>query len=97
MKNDDKPSQYLTGKRHTNQAFRDYDVHMLIEDEGSDYLLRIGTVFERANAELSGETAYGRLILRAHHQPIKSDRQRDLQIKDVHHVAPPMDDWRPNA
>lgn len=95
--NDKHNPQDAIGKHHTNQAFRDYDVHMLIEDEGNDYLLRIGSVFERTNSELSGETAYGRLILKSHHRPINSDRQRDLQIKDVHHITPPMDGWRPNA
>lgn len=83
---------------HTNPAYRDYDVHMLIEDadEESNYLLKVGTVFERANGELTGETIYGRLILKAHKLPTP-ERYRALQVKDVSNIVPPLDEWRPNA
>jgi hypothetical protein len=94
--NDDKTPQNHIGKNHTNQAFRDYDVHMLLEDEEENYLLKIGAVFQRCNGELSGETAYGTLILKAHKYPVPV-RDHDLQIKNVHHVTPPTDDWQPNA
>ena len=93
---DDKTPPNPISKHRTNQAFRDYDVHMLLEDKDEEYLLKIGTVFQRGNGELSGETAYGRIILKELNVPT-SDRYRDLQIKDVHNNTPPVDEWRPNA
>lgn len=83
-------------RTHLTPAYRDYDVHLHIEDEDRKYLLKIGTVFERANGELSGETCHGRFILKPHKFPAP-DRYRDTPIKDVHHITPPIDDWRPNA
>ncbi len=84
-------------KTHKNNPFRDFDVHLHIEDEERNYLLKIGTVFERINGQLSGETCHGRLILKPHGAAPLPDRYRDIQIKDVHNITPPMDDWRPNA
>ena len=45
-------------RTHQTTAYRDYDIHLHIEDEDRKYLLKIGTVFERANGELSGETCH---------------------------------------
>ena len=83
-------------RTHQTTAYRDYDIHLHIEDEDRKYLLKIGTVFERANGELSGETCHGRFILRPRKFPVP-DSYRDIQIKDVNHINNPLDDWRPNA
>lgn len=96
MTQDDHSSPDPIRNHHTNPAFRDFDVHMLLEDEEENYLIKIGTVFQRINGELTGETAYGRLVLKAHKYPTPK-RYRNLQVKDVSNIAPPLDEWRPNA
>ena len=83
-------------KTYKKTPFRDFDVHLHIEDEERNYLLKIGTVSERVNGQLCGETCHGRLILKPHGS-LLPDRYDDIQIKDVHTISSPMDSWRPNA
>lgn len=44
--------------------YRDYDVHLLVEDEARNYLLNIGRIYERHSGEISGDTIHGTLIMR---------------------------------
>lgn len=44
--------------------YRDYDVHLLVEDETRNYLLKIGRLYERHSGEISGDTLHGTLIMR---------------------------------
>ncbi|MCJ8274570.1 MAG: hypothetical protein MJK04_34875 [Psychrosphaera sp.] len=83
-------------KTYKNNPFRDFDVHLHIEDDERNYLLKIGTVFERVNGQLSGETCHGHLILTPHGCPLP-DRSAEIQVKDICGIMPPTHDWRPNA
>ena len=96
--NDDETPQNDISKHHTNQHYRDYEVHLLIEDVGeeSNYLLKIGTVFERHTGELTGASMHGTLVLkRLDHQDDEPDRF--MPHKHWQDTMPPFHDNRPNA
>ena len=62
------------------RCYRDYDVHLLIEDERRHYLLNIGRIYERYSGEISGETIHGTLIMR----PLKLHNQEPDRFMPRH-------------
>lgn len=75
--------------------YRDYDVHLVIEDEHRDYLLKIGTVFERHSGELTGDSAHGTLVLTRLGREVEPDRL--ISYRHWQATRPPIHDGRPSV
>lgn len=68
--------------------YRDYHVHLVIEDEDNDYMLKIGTVYERYSGELTGDSVHGTLVLTRLGSEIEPERF--MPYKDWQATTPPI-------
>lgn len=76
--------------------YRDYDVHLLVEDEARNYLLNIGRIYERHSGEISGDTIHGTLIMRRLKQH-NQEPDRFMPLEPWQGTTPPVLDGRFNA